>query len=107
MIRRARTEIRDVGFENAQVLVADAERVPFPENLFDCVLCSFAIFLFSNLSNVVAECHRVLRRSGTIGLVYSAGEDREWTWYEQLISKYRPTVSLGTERLALKTSRRS
>jgi hypothetical protein len=30
--------------------------------------------------------------------VYSAGEDQEWTWYEQLISKYRPMAKLGTER---------
>lgn len=98
MICRAQTEIRDAGLDNAHVLVADAERLPFPGNSFDCALCSFAIFLFSNLSCLISECHRVLRRSGTIGLVYSAGEDPEWTWYEQLISKYRPTASLGTER---------
>jgi ubiquinone/menaquinone biosynthesis C-methylase UbiE len=98
MICRAWTEIRDVGLDHAHALVADAERLPFPRNSFDCVLCSFAIFLFSNLSSLFSECHRVLRSSGRIGLAYSAGEDREWTWYEQLISKYGPTAGLGTER---------
>jgi len=98
MISRARTEIRNAGFGNAQVLVADAERLPFAQNSFDCVLCSFAIFLFSSLSSVISECRRVLRSSGRIGLVYSAGEDQEWAWYEQLVSKYGPTAKLGTER---------
>lgn len=80
------------------VLVADADHLPFLQDSFDYVLCSFAIFLFSSLSGPVAESHRVLRSSGRIGLVYSAGEDTEWSWYEQLISRYRPTASLGTER---------
>ena len=98
MISRARTEIQNAGLGNAQVLVADAELLPFAQDSFDCVSCSFAIFLFSSLSRVISECHRVLRSSGRIGLVYSAGEDREWAWYEQLVSKYGPTANLGTER---------
>lgn len=98
MLSRARTETREVGYGNSEVLVADGERLPFPQASFDCVLCSFGIFLFSSLPNLISECHRVLRSSGRVGLAYSAGEDREWNWYEQLISKYRPTASLGTER---------
>jgi O-methyltransferase/aklanonic acid methyltransferase len=98
MIGRARTEIWKVGHGNSEVLVADGERLPFPQASFDYVLCSFAIFLFSNLPSLISECHRVLRSPGRIGLAYSAGEDREWNWYEQLISRYKPTASLGTER---------
>jgi ubiquinone/menaquinone biosynthesis C-methylase UbiE len=98
MITRARSEIQNAGLRNSHVLVADARRLPIATNSFDCVLCSFAIFLFSNLANLLSECHRVLRSSGTLGLVYSAGEDENWTWYEQLTSKYKPTMSLGTER---------
>jgi len=98
MIGRARTEILKAGYGNSEVLVADGEHLPFPEASFDCVLCSFAIFLFSDLSGLISECHRVLRSSGRIGLAYSSGEDREWKWYEQLISRYRPTTCLGTER---------
>src|SRR5262245_53253160 len=98
MVGRARTEIRKVGFGNAEVLVADGEFLPFTKESFDLVLCSFAIFLFTNLHGLISECYRVLRPSGRIGLAYSAGEDREWTWYDELISRYRPTASLGTER---------
>src|SRR6185503_3195947 len=97
MIGRVRTEIQEVGCNNAEVLIADGEHLPFVQESFDRVLSSFAIFLFSNLPSLISECHRVLRSSGRIGLVYSAGEDPAWTWYEQLISKYRPTTSLGTE----------
>jgi O-methyltransferase/aklanonic acid methyltransferase len=98
MIGRARTEIRQAGLGNAEVLVADGERLPFPQKSFDLVLCSFAIFLFPNLHRLISECQRVLRPSGRIGLAYSAGEDKEWRWYEELISRYKPTASLGTER---------
>jgi len=102
MINRARTEIQKFGFCNADVLVADAENLPFPQKSFDHVLCSFAIFLFSDLHSLISEWGRVLRSRGRIGLVYSAGEDQEWKWYEQLISRYEPTSSLGTERYSPK-----
>src|SRR5262249_44390406 len=102
MIGRARSEIQKFGLSNAAFLVADAERLPFSQGAFDRVLCSFAIFLFSSLPGFISECHRVLRSSGRIGLVYSAGEDPQWNWYEQLISKYEPTASLGTERYSPK-----
>jgi len=98
MIGRARTGMREAGCGNSQVLVADGERLPFAEASFDRVVCSFAIFLFPDLPRLISEGHRVLRSSGRIGLAYSAGEDREWKWYEQLISRYRPTTCLGTER---------
>jgi ubiquinone/menaquinone biosynthesis C-methylase UbiE len=98
MIDRARGEIHQSGFRNAEVLVADAETLPFPNESFDLVLCSFAIFLFSNLELSLAEFHRVLRSAGRVGFVYSAGEDANWSWHEKLISKYQPTVSLDTER---------
>jgi ubiquinone/menaquinone biosynthesis C-methylase UbiE len=98
MINRARAEIQKFGFCNADVLVADAENLPFPQKSFDHVLCSFAIFLFSDLRSLISEWGRVLRSRGRIGLAYSAGEDQEWKWYEQLISRYEPTSCLGTER---------
>ena len=98
MLTRAQAEIRDAGLDNAHVLVADAERLPFTQHSFDCVLCSFAIFLFQSLSGVISECHHVLRPSGKIGLAYSEGDDQTWSWYERLIAKYKPTVSLGAER---------
>jgi ubiquinone/menaquinone biosynthesis C-methylase UbiE len=98
MISRAQAEIGKCRINNAYVLVADGERLPFPRASFDRVLCSFAIFLFSDLSSLLSECHRVLDSTGRIGLVYSAGEDRNWDWYDQLISRYGPAASLGTER---------
>jgi len=96
MIRRAQGEVEDSGLNNATVLVADAESLPFPESSFDRVLCSFAIFLFSNLSGLLSECHRVLDSTGRIALVYAAGEDPDWNWYEQLKSRYAPAADLGT-----------
>jgi O-methyltransferase / aklanonic acid methyltransferase len=98
MIRRARAEVEDSGLNNAIVFVAEGESLPFPESSFDRVLCSFAIFLFSNLSGLLSECHRVLESTGRIGLAYSAGDDPDWHWYEQLKSRYAPTADLGTER---------
>jgi SAM-dependent methyltransferase len=80
------------------VLIGDAESLPFGDASIDRVLCSFAIFLLPDLQKALSEFHRVLTPAGRVGLAYSAGTDPDWAWYDQLVSRYEPTASLGTER---------
>jgi ubiquinone/menaquinone biosynthesis C-methylase UbiE len=98
MARRASQEITSLALPNCAVLVGDAEVLPFADEQFDRVLCSFAIFLLPDLRALLAECRRVLRYGGRLGLAYPAGSDTTWEWYEQLLAEYEPAVSLGTER---------
>jgi SAM-dependent methyltransferase len=98
MVKRAFEEIASLALPNSAVLVGDAEVLPFAGEQFDRVVCSFAIFLLPDLHALLAECQRVLRRGGRVGLAYSAGSDPAWDWYEQLLAEYEPAVTLGTER---------
>jgi ubiquinone/menaquinone biosynthesis C-methylase UbiE len=80
MLERARDRINDAGLENRVGLVqGDAADLPFPDETFDAVFASFVLELFSptEVPRVLAECRRVLRPQGRIGVVsLSAGGAR-------------------------------
>ena len=52
--------------ERVELLSLDANDLPFPDNSFDVVLIFEAIFYLSGPEKFLEECHRVLRRSGTL-----------------------------------------
>lgn len=64
MVARLRELIEDQGIENAEVLVGDAESLPFDDGLFDAVLCGFGLFFFADTMRALAEIKRVLRPGG-------------------------------------------
>jgi ubiquinone/menaquinone biosynthesis C-methylase UbiE len=80
MLERARDRIDDAGLEQRAGLVqGDAADLPFPDGRFDVVFASFVLELFSptEVPRVLAECRRVLRPQGRIGVVsLSAGGAR-------------------------------
>lgn len=43
----------------------DAQQLPFAENYFDLILCFEAIYYLQEYRRFLAECHRLLRPSGT------------------------------------------
>lgn len=47
---------------------ADAERLPFPDAMFDGVVCECAFCIFPNKAFAASEFARVLRPSGRVGL---------------------------------------
>jgi SAM-dependent methyltransferase len=48
--------------------VADVERLPFDDRLFDAVFCNFGLGHFPNPEASIAECVRTLKRGGRIAL---------------------------------------
>lgn len=98
MAERALDEIRAARLSNCDVVVGDAEGLPFAQASFDYVTCSFAIFLFPDLQRALREFRRVLRVRGAVGLAYSGGVDESWEWYDALLADFGVGVDLATER---------
>ncbi len=43
---------------------ADAMNLPFPDGMFDAVICQFGVMFFPDKAKAFSEAHRVLRRGG-------------------------------------------
>lgn len=71
---------------------ADAVRLPFADDVFDLVLCGFALHIMPAAEVALAEAYRVLRSGGVLafsqpGLVVDGGR---WDFYRRLIDTYTP-----------------
>ena len=92
MIQENREAIKRLGLQNVEAREMDAEYLAFPDESFDCVLCSFAIFFFPQLDRALSEMRRVLKPDGRIAVTTWAGaRDEQWKWFEKLIETYLPS----------------
>lgn len=73
--------------ERVTLQLGDATRLPFPDGMFDGVFLSFTLELFpeDEIPRVLAECRRVLRAGGRLGVVALAKKDsravRVYEWF--------------------------
>jgi SAM-dependent methyltransferase len=74
-IRKHLPRLRYVGLDNApgmllhhpardSVMLADAERLPFPTGKFDVVMANHMLYHLTDIDQVLLECRRVLKPSG-------------------------------------------
>jgi demethylmenaquinone methyltransferase/2-methoxy-6-polyprenyl-1,4-benzoquinol methylase len=98
MIRLAATRLRRAGLAGrAEPVVADAIAIPFEDASFDAVFMSFTLELFDTpeIPLVLAECRRVLRPGGRIGVVAlsrAAPVSRITRLYERLHDRFPATL---------------
>jgi len=88
MVRETSAEIAARRIKNARIVKMDAENLEFPHNLFDRVLCGFALFFFPNLEGTLAEFRRVLKPAGRLVVSTFADGGYPWNWYEDLLSTH-------------------
>jgi ubiquinone/menaquinone biosynthesis C-methylase UbiE len=63
----------------AQFTTGDAEKLPYPDQLFDLVICNSVLHWFHDRAAALREMHRVLRPGGQVALVCAAAPGfREW-----------------------------
>jgi ubiquinone/menaquinone biosynthesis C-methylase UbiE len=98
MVALTSADIRQRGISNAEVRVADAERLSeFGDGEFDCVTCAFAIFFLPAPESALREFHRVLRPGGTVALSsWGPSDDRRYEWYRDLRREFGVSVDLET-----------
>ena len=79
MVEIARRRAAELGLENVEHRVIDAEEIPLEDDSVDGVLCRFGFMLMPDPERAVAETRRVLRPGGRLALaVWSTGERNPW-----------------------------
>jgi ubiquinone/menaquinone biosynthesis C-methylase UbiE len=79
MMEVARRRGAELGLENVEYRVMDAERIELDGNSVDGVLCRFGYMLMPDPAAAFAETRRVLRPGGRLALaVWSAPERNPW-----------------------------
>ena len=68
MVEAARRATDHLGLRNAEFDVASADRLPFPADAFDAVVCRFGVMFFPSPVDAVREMLRVLRPGGKLAL---------------------------------------
>src|SRR5487761_1949059 len=67
MLERGRDRLLDQGLAgNIECIVADAERLPFPDDSFDCVTIGFGLRNVTDKPAALAAMHRVLKPGGQL-----------------------------------------
>ncbi len=67
MLEVGRDRLLDKGFVgNVECIVADAERLPFEDNTFDCVTIGFGLRNVTDKAAALAQMHRVLKVGGQL-----------------------------------------
>ena len=76
MVAAARQRAEEMGVENAEFRVLDAERMDLETESVDGVLCRWGYMLMINPANACAETRRVLRPHGRLALSVWAARER-------------------------------
>jgi len=67
MLERGRDRLLDLGLAgNVECVVADAERLPFADNAFDCVTIGFGLRNVTDKAAALASMYRVLKPGGQL-----------------------------------------
>ena len=98
MLESARGRLNEPAF---LPVAADGQALPFPDGIFDAVVCQLGLQFFPNPSLGLAEFRRVLRDGGRAGICVISTPDRAPMWgvladmLGRLLPDQQPTVHLS------------
>jgi ubiquinone/menaquinone biosynthesis C-methylase UbiE len=87
--------------KNAQVINADAESIPLPDNSIDACICGLLLHHFKDLDNVAREIQRVVRPGGIV-VAIDANAHNPFVWmFLNVVHRLRPLPHLTPNQRAL------
>jgi ubiquinone/menaquinone biosynthesis C-methylase UbiE len=96
MIEQARRKVAELGLNNIEFQVADAEALDFPDDRFDYIFCSSAFIWMSDLLGALRRWHQLLKPGGVLG--FHAFADTAFVGgvvSQQVLEKYHVSLLLS------------
>jgi phosphatidylethanolamine/phosphatidyl-N-methylethanolamine N-methyltransferase len=75
MLQKARARVSELGLDNVQLEVMDAENLTFPDNSFDVVVALYVVSTVPNPQDALDEFARVVKPGGEIILANRVGAE--------------------------------
>ena len=86
MINKARQI--SASYDNCRFHLGNAEAMPFEDNFFNALLCTFSFHHYRNPAAALSEFSRVLKKSGTLVLIDSARDLSHAIWLQDRYRRY-------------------
>ena len=104
MVKETQQEIQQRGLKNLDIHHMDAEKLQFPANFFDAVLCGFAMFFLPKIDVTLAGISRVLKPGGILAFsTFGESTDERWKHLNALNKSYydrmKPQPKIKTKSL--------
>jgi SAM-dependent methyltransferase len=79
MVDAARRKAAELGLENVETRVLDAEKMDLPDDSVDAIVCRWGFMLMLDPQLALHECRRVLKEGGRLALsVWGGPEKNPW-----------------------------
>jgi ubiquinone/menaquinone biosynthesis C-methylase UbiE len=79
MVEAAKRHAAELGLENVEFRVLDAQQLDLPDEAVDGILCRWGYMLMADPALALVETRRVLRRNGRLSCaVFAAPEQNPW-----------------------------
>ncbi len=68
MLNQARAKINNLGLKNLKLILGDGEKIDFPENSFDRILCCSSLHYLTNINQALKHWFKLLNYNGLISV---------------------------------------
>lgn len=105
MLDKTKKLVTKKGFSNFDLKIGDARKLPYPDETFDILYNSYMLDLtpLSDISIVLKEFHRVLKKGGRLVLVNFSKKDSSPVFAETLY-KLNPSLWFGCRPVLMESS---
>jgi phosphatidylethanolamine/phosphatidyl-N-methylethanolamine N-methyltransferase len=96
MLEQAKHRLTAHRLEQVTLMLADAERLPFPDGAFDCITLPYVLSVTPDLGRLLGELRRVCRPGGRIVIVNHFRGASGWQWIERGVSAFADRVGFDS-----------